>query len=245
MRRGTGSLLVPGMATAMAFALLSSLGFWQLRRLDEKETLIARIESRLDESPQSPPPRAEWARLAPADYDFRHVRVRGHYIGGPDALLYAQAPQGFGREPGYIVLSPFEISEVGVVLVERGFVPDSKKAAYSPPPAGEVTLVGHLRAPQSRNLFTPADAPAQRLWYSRDPAAIAASLKIGGGAPFSLAVDSGAGADPGQPLPAPDSPQIVNNHLSYAVTWFGLAGVLLIVFTLFARGRLSTQDSRP
>lgn len=243
MTRGARSLLVPGVATAVAFALLSSLGFWQLRRLDEKEALIARIETRLDASPQSPPPRDAWGTIAPGDYDFRHVRVAGHYIAGPDALLYAQAPQGFGREPGYIVLSPFELSEGGVVLVERGFVPESKKAAYRPPPAGDVTLVGHLRAPQSRNLFTPADAPAQRLWYTRDPVAIAAVLKLQGAAPFSLAVDPGGSLDPGQPQPAPGAPQIVNNHLSYAVTWFGLAGGLIIVFALFARARL-LMDSR-
>jgi surfeit locus 1 family protein len=245
MMRGAKALFVPGVATALAFALLTSLGFWQLRRLGEKEALIARIESRLDAPPQAPPPRAEWGRLAPADYDFRHVRVSGHYLAGPEALLYTQAPEGFGREPGYLVLSPFEISDGGVVLVERGFVPESKKAAYRPPPVGEMTLVGHLRAPQSRNLFTPADAPAQRLWYTRDPVAIAAVLKLQGAAPFSLAVDPGGSLDPGQPQPAPGAPQIVNNHLSYAVTWFGLAGVLLIVFALFARGRLSAQDSRP
>jgi len=245
MTRGARSLLVPGVATAMAFALLSTLGFWQLRRLDEKEALIARIETRLDAPPQAAPPHDAWASLAPADYDFRHVRVSGHYIGGPDALMYAQAPQGFGPEPGYIVMSPFEISGGGVVLVERGFVPQSKKSAYRPPPVGDTRLVGHLRAPQSRNLFTPVDSPAQRLWYTRDPAAIAASLKIGEAAPFSLAVDSGADVDPGQPLPVPDAPHIVNNHLSYAITWFGLAGALLFVFALFARARFSTQDSRP
>ena len=50
-----------------------------------------------------------------------------------------------------------------VVLVERGFVPESKKNAYGAPPSGTVTLVGHLHAPQSRNLFTPGDTPAQRI----------------------------------------------------------------------------------
>lgn len=245
MSYGARALLVPGVATALAFALLVTLGVWQLRRLGEKEALIARIESRADAPPQALPSRDQWRALAPAEYDFRHVRVTGHYLPEPEALLYAQAPQGSGREPGYVVLSPFEISEGGVMLVERGFVPASRKETYSRPPGGEVTILGHLHAPQSRNPFTPADAPAQRIWYTRDPAGIAAALNIPGAAPFSLAADAAGASDPDQPQPAPAAPQIVNNHLSYAVTWFGLAGGLLIVFALFARGKLSAQASRP
>lgn len=245
MTRGAKALVVPGVASALAFVFLVSLGFWQLRRLSEKEALIARIESRLDAPAQEPPPRAHWKTLAPADYDFRHVRVVGHYLAGPEAFLYTQPPDGFGREPGYIVLTPFEFSGGGVALVERGFVPESKKGSYGAPPSAEVTLVGHLRAPQSRNLFTPADTPAQRIWYTRDPDAIATGLNIAGGAPFSLALDPVEGLDPGQPRPAPGAPQIVNNHFSYAVTWFALAGALLVVFALFARGRLASQDSQP
>lgn len=244
MTRGARALFLPGAATALAFALLTTLGFWQLRRLGEKEALVARIESRLDAPPQAPPPRAEWGTLTPADYDFRHVRVTGRYLAAPEALLYAQPPQGFGREPGYIVLTPFEFSDGGVALIERGFVPESQKQTYGPPPVGDITLIGHLHAPQSRNPFTPADLPAQRIWYTREPAAIAATLKFPGAAPFSLAPDSAGRLDPGQPRPAPSAPQIVNNHLSYAVTWFGLAGVLLIIFALFARGRLSSPDRR-
>lgn len=244
MIRGARALLVPGVATALAFALLVSLGFWQLRRLGEKEALIARVEARLDAPPQAPPSRVEWSGLAPAEYDFRHVRVSGHYLAGPEALLYSRPPEGFGREPGYVVLTPFELSDGGVVLVERGFVPESKKNAYGPPLSGDMTLVGHLHAPQSRNLFTPADTPAQRIWYTRDPAAIAAALKIAEAAPFSLAPDPGDGADSTQPRPTPGAPQIVNNHLSYAFTWFSLAGALLVVFAPFARSRLTAPARR-
>ena len=244
MTRSARALLVPGVVTALAFALLVTLGLWQVRRLGEKEALIARVEARLDAPPQAPPPRAGWGALAPAEYDFRHVRVEGHYLAGPEAWLYSRPPEGFGREPGYIVLTPFEISEGGVVLVERGFVPESKKNAYGAPPSDTVTLVGHLHAPQSRNLFTPADTPAQRIWYTRDPAAIAAMLGYAAAAPFSLAPDPGERVDPSQPQPAPSAPQIVNNHLSYAFTWFSLAGVLLVVFALFARGRLASGDRR-
>ena len=244
MTRGARALLVPGVATALAFALLVTLGVWQVRRLGEKEALIARVEARLDAPPQASPLRAEWLGLAPADYDFRHVRVSGHYLAGPEARLYTRPPEGFGREPGYIVLTPFELSDGGVALVERGFVPESKKAAYGAPPSGDVTLIGHLHAPQSRNLFTPADTPAQHIWYTRDPAAIAATLGYAAAAPFSLAPDPDENVDPSQPRPAPSAPQIVNNHLSYAFTWFSLAGVLLVVFALFARGRLASGDRR-
>lgn len=240
MSGGARALLWPAVATALAFVLLVSLGVWQVRRLGEKETLIARVESRAHVAPQPLPPREQWSALSPADYDFSHVTVDGQYRVGRDALIFMKPPEGFGLEPGYMVVTPFTLSSGGEILVERGFVPASKAEdiAGRAPPSGETTISGLMRAPQTRNLFTPVDTPDRFIWYTRDPAGIGAALGMPGAAAFTVALDapSSQGAN-GFPRLAPTTPEFVNNHLSYAFTWFSLAAALVVIFGLYARSR--------
>lgn len=237
------ALLWPAIATALLFALLVSLGFWQVRRLREKEALIARVEQRATRAPQPIPAPQDWAALRADDYDFMHVRAQGRYVGGRDALIFAAPPEGASPEPGYFLTAPFELTGGGVVLVDRGFLPASKSsdAALRAAPSGETTLVGVLRAPERRNPFTPADEPARGVFFARDPAAIAVALGLTGAAPFALVIDAAPAT--GWPLPVGGVPTIANNHFSYAVTWFGLSLALLVIFALYARGVLARADA--
>ncbi|WP_424361355.1 SURF1 family protein [Methylocystis parvus] len=241
MSRAARALLWPAVATALAFAILVTLGAWQVRRLGEKEALIARVEGRAHVAPAELPAGERWGSILPADYEFTHVRASGHYADTGDALIFMKPPEGLGTEPGYMVVTPFALSSGGVVLVERGFAPVSRAEdlAGRAPPKGEVEISGLLRAPQTRNMFTPADTPEKRIWFTRDPAAIAAALGLAGAAPFTLALEAPSSAGPsGFPRLVPAAPEFVNNHLSYAFTWFSLAGALLVVFALYARGKL-------
>jgi surfeit locus 1 family protein len=237
------ALLGPAVATTLLFALLVSLGFWQVRRLGEKEALIARVEQRSTQSPQPLPPADRWASLRTEDYDFMHVRATGRFLGGRDALVFAAPPEGASREPGYSLLAPFALTGGGVVLVDRGFLPASQAgdAAIRAAPPGEVTLVGLLRAPERRNPFTPADQPEKGVFFARDPAAIAAALGLADAAPFALVLDAAPATGSDWPRPVGGVPTIVNNHFSYAVTWFGLLLALLVVFGVYARGVLARE----
>lgn len=242
MSRTARALLLPAVATALAFAILVTLGSWQVRRLGEKEALIARVETRAHVAPTSLPARERWGALTPADYEFTHAYASGHYLESGDALIFMKPPDGSGTEPGYMVVTPFTLFSGGVILVERGFTPVSRAedVAGRAPPKGEVEISGLLRAPQTRNMFTPADTPQKRVWFTRDPAAIAGTLGLADAAPFTLALEAPSSAGPdGFPRLVPAAPEFVNNHLSYAFTWFSLAAALLAVFALYARGRLA------
>ncbi|MGZ9115635.1 MAG: SURF1 family protein [Methylocystis sp.] len=243
MSAAVRALLGPAVATTLLFALLVSLGFWQVRRLGEKEALIARVEQRSTQSPLAIPPPERWASLRAEDYDFMHVRAAGRFIGGRDALVFAAPPEGASREPGYWLLTPFALTSGGVVLVDRGFLPASLAgdAAVRAAPPGEATLVGLLRAPERRNPFTPADQPEKGVFFARDPAAIAAALGLADAAPFALVLDAAPVAGPDWPRPVGGVPTIANNHFSYAVTWFGLSLALLVVFGIYARGVLAHE----
>jgi surfeit locus 1 family protein len=127
------------------------------------------------------------------------------------------------------------------VLVDRGFLPGSKvnDAALRAASPGDVTLVGLLRAPERRNPFTPADEPEKGVFYARDPATISAALGLSDAAPFALVIDAAPATTSDWPRPVGGVPTVVNNHFSYAVTWFGLSLALLVIFGLYARGVLA------
>lgn len=237
------ALLVQGLVASGAVCGLVGLGLWQMQRLHWKEDLIARIAARAHAAPTALPAEREWPDLRPDDYDYRHVRLAGVFDHSKEALVFrgsADGKAGAGG-PGYLVLTPLRLADGAIVIVNRGFTPlaardPSKRIAGQI--AGEVALTGLMRPPEPRNAFTPADIPAKGEWYTRDPAAIAAHFALTRVAPFS--VDADAMNPPPAIGPAGGATVLSapNNHLSYALTWFGLAATLVVVFAVYARRRL-------
>jgi surfeit locus 1 family protein len=230
------SLVVPVLFMLVVGGILVSLGVWQLHRLAWKETLIAEIATRSKTPPQPLPKPSEWKSLAPADYAYRHVEFAGRYENDKEALVfYGAGPQDLG--PGYLVLTPLRLDSGAIVIVNRGFVPDALKAKSARAAGeieGEAHVIGLMRPPQTRNLFTPADEPDNNIYFTRDPAAIAAHFGLAPTAPF--VVDADAMPMPGGwPKGGTTEIDIPNNHLSYALTWFGLAVGLLAVFIAYLR----------
>jgi len=240
--RGARSVVWPILFALPVFCLLVGLGVWQLQRLEWKEGVIASIEGRTHAAPIPLPPSSQWAALAAGDFDYTHVAATGRFE-PREALIFrgSGAVAGEGSQPGYWVMAPFRLADGGALLVNRGFVParlkdDPRRLASLP--EGETSIAGLLRAPEDRNPFTPADAPEKGEWYTRDPRAIAAALKLEGAAPFSLDEDPHP-AEKGLPAGGATVFDIPNNHLSYAATWFGLAAALAMVLAMFLgkRGR--------
>jgi len=242
VRRG---LLIPSVAAVCVFAILIGLGVWQVKRLAWKEALIATVSERFAAPPAALPPPSDWARLDPADDEFRRVTVAAEFVNDKEALVYTtgsslRADSG----PGYWVFAPARFRG-GTVMVNRGFVPEDRKdpaTRRAGEIAGPVTLVGVIRWPEQPGLFTPAGEPAKNLWFSRDSTAIAAAKDVGPVAPFYIDLESPS-APGGFPLAGALQPAFPNNHLGYAITWFGLAAVLAASFTVWAAGR-RRQDSR-
>lgn len=225
-------LLWPAVATAIAFSLLCALGVWQLHRLAWKEALLSEIAARSSAPAVPVPAEIDWPRLDPAAYDYRHVSVSGTFLHDKEAHVFRPT----NNEPGYLILTPLRLSSGAYVIVNRGFVPQAakdpaKRAAGQPP--GTVSLSGLMRPPESRNLFTPNDDPGQNIWFTRDPAGIAASLGLAPVAPFSIDADRNA-ESPALPRGGATLLAIRNDHFAYALTWFGLAAALAGVFATFA-----------
>ena len=237
-------LIAPGLASLIALAILLGLGTWQLERRAWKEDLIARILRQSRAEPVAPPAPGAWD---PAGDEFRHVRVAGHFLNDRETLVHGLAA---GETPGralqgYYVLTPFIRDDGGTVLVNRGFVPTELKAQGDRRDgliAGSTTVTGILRASEPRTLFVPEPDPARGEWFNRDIAGIAAARGLQDAAPYLIEAD----AVPGQtawPRGGQLRVDLPNNHLQYAFTWFGLAGCLIGVFSVFAWRRLHDSES--
>lgn len=236
-------LLAPAVATLAAFCVLIGLGVWQVRRLAWKDGLIAAIEARMKGRPETLPAEAEWPKLDADAYEYRHVRIEGVFDRERRALVYR--PDGVGPAkylgPGYLVMTPLRLASGAEVIVDRGYVPQDKRAEIKPPPAGDVTVTGLMRRPEPRNAFTPADEPAHDQWFTRDPAAIGRWFGLARAAPFSIDADATRLSD-GWPVGSQTVTAIPNDHFAYAVTWFGLAATLLGVFGAYAYTQLRGRD---
>ncbi len=236
---------LPTVFTLLAGAVLVALGNWQLDRLAWKQALMEAATSRPDAPAVTPPPPETWAATDWTAADLTRVTVSGSYRAG-EAFVYTvlSDAQGPLSGPGLWVMAPFETTNGWVVLVNRGFVPtgmDGAAPTVPPPPAGEIVLDGLLRRPDPPGLFTPDPDPQKKLWFVRDAASMASAFALAAGtklAPFTI--DAAASTTPpgGVPQAGETRRLYTNNHLQYALTWFGLAGALAGVWLVFVIGRL-------
>jgi surfeit locus 1 family protein len=232
------SLAIPA---TIAFAILIGLGTWQLQRKTWKEGLIAALSAQLAAPPTALPAASTWPRLDENAMQYRRVTFTAQFDNSKEALVYA-APSAFRPDtqelgPGYWVFTPARLSDGSFIIVNRGFVPQDRQDPASRAQgeiAGPVNIVGALRWPDGRHWFTPADDPAKNLWFSRDPAAIAAAKALGPVAPFYVEQESPVPPG-GLPQPGKLVVSLPDNHLQYALTWYGLALVLAGVFISWAR----------
>jgi surfeit locus 1 family protein len=231
------ALVVPGLCTLVGLVVLCGLGFWQLQRLAWKEALIAHANARAAAAAVPAPAESDWPRVNAEADEYRRVTARGIFRYDREALCYALLSDARGpfSGPGYWVLTPLALADGATVIVNRGFVPLDRASAEARPQgqaSGAVTVTGLLRLPEHRAWFTPADDPARGIFQTRDPAAIAAAYGLARVAPFFIDADASA---PGG-LPEGGETRLVfpNNHLGYAITWFGLALALAATFAAFA-----------
>lgn len=243
-RGAGGGLLVPSVLTLFGLAVLIGLGLWQVERRQWKQGLIATLSERLSAPASHLPARETWARLSQDADEFRRVTFSAEFLHEHEALVYtagsALRPDVSG--PGYWVFTPARLAGGSLVMVDRGFVPEARKdprTRAEGQTTGMIDITGVLRWPEQRGFFTPADNPGQNLWFVRDPGAVAAAKGIGPVAPFYVAQESPAPPG-GLPRVGPLQPNLPNNHLQYALTWFGLALALACVWSVWAFRRRRT-----
>ena len=216
-------LLFPLIVGIGGSCLLASLGAWQLQRLAWKEGILAEIEAKIAADPVPLP-------AAPtADRDkYLPVIVEGDFDGEDVAVLVSLPQVG----PAYRLVASFETADGRRIMVDRGAVPVANRVhAMS---AKSVTVHGNLHWPDEVDRWTPMPDLEAGIWYGRDLAAMAAELRT---EPVLVVTREASSNDPAAtPLPV-TTEGIPNNHLGYAVQWFGLAAVWAVM-TLFLLWRI-------
>ena len=206
--------------------MLAALGTWQLERRSWKLDLIERVTTRVHAPPAAAPGRAEWPLVTAADYEYRHVRVTGVFLNDRETQVAASTELG----PGYWVLTPLRIRDGTLVLVNRGFVPTDRRDPATRKAgeiAGETTVTGLLRITEPGGTLLRSNDPSADRWYSRDVAAIAAARGLTDVAPYFIDADADRYAQrPDFPVGGLTVITFHNNHLVYAITWYGLALML-------------------
>lgn len=229
-------------------AVLLALGIWQLQRRDDKHRLIAALSDRLAAEPVALPAARDWSALDPVHDEFRRVRFTATYLKLPDVMVYSSgsAVRDDVTGPGTWAFLPAQLPDGRIVVINAGFVPNTMQErgaedrAVQPLLSGEAaTVTGYLRFPEQPGLFAPAPNLDKRLWFTRDVPAMAAALgwdKPAETAPFYIDLEAPMPAG-GVPKPGPLGVHLRDNHLQYAVTWFGLAAAVLITFVFWLRGQ--------
>jgi surfeit locus 1 family protein len=178
--------------------------------------------------------------------------MTGHFLHEQYALVFTSLSDARGEYsgPGYWVVTPFMLDTGGTVLVNRGFVPQGwEQPARRDGEAldgGPTSVTGLLRPNEEPNLFTPDDRTPDSIFFARNIEAIALAKELDAPvAPFTIDLIASETPPGGLPQAGETRFFFTNNHLQYALTWYGLAVALLAVFAAFAWRRLQGAPAEP
>ena len=216
--------------TLPALLVLVGLGTWQLGRLQWKNDLIDSFEARVAAPPVAVP--ASGAAIDPIE--FRQLDLTGRFLHDKEIFLTGRTYEG---NAGFHVVTPFELADGRLILINRGWVSegykDPAKRAFSRVD-GPTTVAGILRKPGQKGYFVPENEPAKGFWFTLVPAEINAHLGLGTVAIDSFYADAiRTSAVVTLPIAAKTELNLRNAHLSYALTWYGIALALIGVYVAF------------
>ncbi len=231
-------------SVTLTVALLLNLGFWQLGRLEEKQALRTAMQERL-EAPALALAQLD-ARAAPLSgvqanaLENLRVSATGRYW---NEASFVVAFQFFQGAPGFELITPFEMQETGeTVLVSRGWVapgPGEDGMPYVVPIAGEQQLTGQLHVPPAPLGITQVEGEAWPLRFRRLDIGRAAQVLERDLLPWVVRLGPGEAGVFARHWPA----VTVNTrtHIQYALQWFGMALVVLVISFLMSSNYLALR----
>lgn len=229
----------PVILTVLAVALLGvllGLGVWQVQRMQWKEGLIAGAEAAAG---QPPLPLEEALKLEKPE--FRRVLLTCR---GLAAAPFVELQSIENSDAGVRLVSACAVEGGPTLLVDRGFV-SAEISARPPVNAADtmpVVVTGVLRRAPAPSALTPP--PAEGRFYGRDAEAMARTLKVEGPiSPFTVFATTSTNPDWAALKPSAPPAAFTNNHLGYALTWFGLAAALIAFYAVLLRRRMTRKDT--
>jgi surfeit locus 1 family protein len=233
-------LLWPTLISLPIFIFAMGLGVWQMERREWKRDILDRIAVNQAAAPM---PLDELLKGDPLRGEYGRVTLSGSFLHDKEFHLAARSLK---NDVGVQVVTPVRTDDGKIVLFDRGWVPSTKKEPAKRAEgqfAGKVELTGIVRRSQVQRQFAPDNAPDKNVWFHVD---VPLMRKMAGGAPdpvldtFFLEAD--AKPNPGGvPIGGQTRLDIPNDHLQYALTWFGIALAMAGVYLAYhwENGRLT------
>jgi surfeit locus 1 family protein len=236
-RRRVRPRALPTLAALGAVVLFASAAYWQFGRMVQKQALRFALDAANKSSPVALPNGiADWTA-----WRYRPVLVTGVFDSAQQILIDNKIQNG---QVGYHVVTPLQLTDARIVLVDRGFVPggaDRRALPQVPPPAGEVTVRGRVALVSEQYLELKRSPPVGPLWQNLDPKRFAA---ISGIPVLPIVIEQTAPLDAKDTLvrdwPPPDLG--VEKHLSYAVQWLTFAALAIGFWFYFNLRRARRQS---
>lgn len=229
--------LWPTLVSLPALLLVVFLGVWQIERLEWKEALIEQINAELQKEPQ-PLPMA-LPELGPREYRF--FTATGYYL--HDKTLY-RAAQYQKNILGYHLLTPMQLEDGRILLVNRGWVPKEQKDPAARPgsePSEPLTIKIMVHRGNLRGWFVPDNSPEKNQWFWYD---LPTMRQTTGVELLPIVADAvQVHTEGGLPIASKGEIEIRNDHLSYAITWFAIAITIIAIYTIYHWQRAVEQDA--
>ncbi len=212
--------------TLCTVIILITLGFWQLSRLKEKKLFLEAMDYNLTS------PAVDLNALED-NLIYRKVKITGHFLVGADIHLYGRRSMSKEKD-GYYLVTPFKTTNDKIILVARGWFSNRHKNAISSA-ANEQTheIIGVTMPTEKIRSFIPDNDIKNNVWFTLDlvGASDILGLKLEN---FYVILDGKdiSGLDILIPLSMNHLANIRNDHLEYALTWFGLAISLIVIYYL-------------
>lgn len=223
--------LWPTLITVPAVLIMLGFGIWQVERLAWKNDLIERLQTRTTAAPVA----LDQLSGKPEQDEYRQVRLRGRFDHAHEMHLIARSLNG---NTGYHIITPLILEDGRAVLVNRGWVPDTRKdparRAEGQVP-GIVDVVGVTRLSQIPGWVTPNNEPARNVWLYVDVPAMHKAAGIASPASAYWFVADATPNPGGFPIGGQTQINLPNDHLQYAFTWFAFAVILAVIYLIYCR----------
>ena len=235
-------LLWPSIFSVIIFTILFSFGTWQVKRLFWKEALIERYTTQSQSNPIKNP-----SKLDSSINEFKSVEFTGSLLHKNEIYITGKTYEGIA---GFHVITPFELNNNKIILINRGWVsegyrnPEKRKFSLV---EGQILIKGIIRYPQKKGYFVPENDGKNGFWFTIKPNEIINFLNLTSNKVINnYYIDAlRQGEKLTLPIGVTGKPKLRNQHLSYAVTWYGLALSLLFVYFSYhmSSGRLSFKKN--
>ncbi|NQW11198.1 MAG: SURF1 family protein [Alphaproteobacteria bacterium] len=232
----------PTLFSVPAVLVMLALGAWQLDRLAWKIGLIDSFNARVDGAAVVPPASVD----AIENWRFRRVAANGRFLHDKEIQITGKPFKGTA---GFHVITPFVVENGPTVFVNRGWVPADRRRPAARPETlvdGVVRIDGLIREAGIKGRFVPDNEPGNDVWFVVEPTPLAAHLGIEGSvANYTIDVLRPSARPTELPVGAAREIAVRNEHLQYAITWFLLAGTLMVVYVVWHLQTEKAERRRP